>query len=78
MLRIRNDVPDPAYLDTFLQGARFALFALEGRLRDRGREVPAELEEALSEFHRLYESTRSGLDAREAKIELMSQFLGKN
>lgn len=72
------DVPDPAYLDNFLQGARFALFALEGRLRDSGREVPSELEDALREFHQLYASTRSGLEAREARIELISRYLGKN
>ncbi len=68
----------PAYLDAFLQGARFALFALEGRLRDGDEAVPAELEEALIEFHNLYKDTRNGIEARDVQVELFSTFLGKN
>lgn len=68
----------PAYLDAFLQGARFALFALEGRLRDDDQPVPVELEDALIEFHDLYKDTRNGIDARQAKVELFSSYLGKN
>ncbi len=69
---------DPEYLDAFLQGARFALFALEGRLRDDEQPVPPGLEEALLEFHGLYKDTRSGLDAEKARIQVLSTFLGKN
>lgn len=83
MPRIRErpadcDPPDPAYLDAFLQGARFALFALEGRLRDETSTVPDELDHALDEFHDLYASTRDGLDSREARVAAMARFLGKN
>lgn len=69
---------DPEYLDAFLQGARFALFALEGRLRDDDEEIPAEIEKALLEFHDLYKDTRSGVEAEKARVELFSTFLGKN
>jgi hypothetical protein len=69
--------PEPSYIDTFLQGARFALFALEGRLREDG-ELPDDVDTALDEFHDLYQTTRSGIEAREADTDTLARFLGKN
>ncbi|HEX9815976.1 MAG TPA: hypothetical protein VGB18_03260, partial [Candidatus Thermoplasmatota archaeon] len=55
---------DPSYLDAFLQGARFSLFALEGRLRDREDLSRDELIELIDEVHAMYRHAQQGLDQR--------------
>lgn len=79
MASIRSDTTDSTYLDAFLQGARFALFALEGRLNDKDTEIPDDVLDSLDEFHELFRSTRSELsDEEEATVEFVSRYLGRN
>ncbi len=78
MFPIRPDSTDPAYLDAFLQGARFALFAVEGRLKGTKSELPADIEAAIDEFHDLFKATRDGIEGHEPPIELVQRYVGKN
>lgn len=70
--------PDRDYLDTFLQGARFALFAVEARLRERDLADEDEIEATLDEFHDLFRNVRGGMDRETPLVTLTSDHLGKN
>lgn len=70
--------PDRAYLDAFLQGARFALFAVEGRLSGKRRLSPDEVEEIFREFHALFRDAYASLAQRQALVTLTRDSLGKN
>lgn len=69
--------PDHDYLDAFLQGARFALFAVEARLREDGCSE-SEIEAALDEFHDLFRSVRGGMERTRPLVALHTDYLGKN
>jgi hypothetical protein len=76
-----DDAPDPEYLDAFLQGASFALFALEGRLADEGGSPSPELAQALGDVHDLVASTREGLEVHRTSTDTMppmQHYVGKN
>jgi hypothetical protein len=77
VVAIRDEPPNPEYLDAFLQGASFALFALEGRLRE-DREPSAEVAEIISDLHEMLSATREGLEVREPQTESVSRYIGKN
>lgn len=74
---ISENPPDPEYVDAFLQGARFALLALEGRLDDGDGVKPPELSDAIGDFHALIASRQAGVDDRETPRP-PPRFLGKN
>lgn len=75
---IRDETTDPAYLDAFLQGARFALFALEGRFAENPEGLDPELAETIDELHDMFGDTREGLSRREPSLALTRRFIGKN
>lgn len=70
--------PDRDYLDTFLQGARFALFAVEARLREQELADEDEIEATLDEFHELFRSVRGSMEEAPPLVTLTSDHLGKN
>ncbi len=70
--------PDRDYLDTFLQGARFALFAVEARLRERELADEDEIEATLDEFHDLFRNVRGSMEQDAPLVTFASDPLGKN
>ncbi|MDX1611657.1 MAG: hypothetical protein R3185_04755 [Candidatus Thermoplasmatota archaeon] len=69
--------PDRAYLDAFLQGARFALFAAEARLQDPNVEQE-HLQAVMAELHALFRDTHEGVLARGPLVRFKAEGLGKN
>ncbi|MGH7318012.1 MAG: hypothetical protein ACRELA_00060 [Candidatus Rokuibacteriota bacterium] len=62
--------PDRAYLDAFLQGARFSLFAMEGTLREKHSMTQEEMREVIAGLHELFQTTRVGLRERWAIVRV--------
>jgi hypothetical protein len=76
---IADDAPNPEYLDAFLQGARFALFALEGRVKESSTSLSPELADSIDEVHEMVSTTRKGIQARDtSSVSAPTRFLGKN
>lgn len=78
MSAMNRTPPDSAYLEAFLQGARFALFAIEGRIRNVDEIDEQALEEVFEEFHELFRDAYSSQVERKHLLALSKEYLGKN
>lgn len=62
----RDRMDEPAYLNAYLNGMQFVLLALEGRLSDLEDPSPAEIRDAMHEYHemahRMRQRSRLGVD----------------
>lgn len=62
--------PDKNYLDAFLQGARFSLFAMEGALKGKGDLSAEEVQQLIDQLHEVFRSTHAGLRDRAHVVRL--------